>query len=714
MPKWWPWGRSADSAAAQTASPPAPVIPPTPSWQRMAPLQRTVGLESTAQLAGFTESLTTSQNPGFTRPVQLLAAENADRLPVLNLARSAPSASAPPPAPPAQPTPRTWNPRFPSVQRAHVGIAAPIQRTAEGVAEVDEPAPHVYAVDATDVAYAGPKAMVEASDPDERRPLDVADEPAPPPGPAPELPAPSVSAPTAPPSAAPTPVQRTPSDTGMTSPVVQPLPKVHEHTPTAAPLRTLSSVQRLPSSSPLPALRTLTAAEPPAPVSGNRPEVEAPQNVPGGVSSNALGSGPTAREAAAIQRTPLPDASNSSIAESAQSPTPTVVPIDADAPAEATTEPSAVPATPPTPAPNTSSAPPELVVHRIAVTPDQPSSTTTSMGAPPRASQAPTTAVQRLPVVQARPLSRTEPIAAAPARLGSPAVQRSPAEASARPPVPAAAEGPHVRSDQSPREIPTSVQLPSSTAVSHSPEFESLELFVSDRFAPADPASGAAEPEAVQRMTLPVAHSTPQPAAGPPRSTAELSAPSIVQRSTAAGRRLVVLPPVRRSGEVQRSAESTQPHEHSDVFHNPRPIGLQRMFGPSPDRFEHVTTAAVGDSHSFAETSTHETPLSTGSSDRTSYDAATNTITFAPPSVQRETAESTPEPAPVGDSAPPSTEVPVAGPMLTAAPAIGAPAPAAPDVDELVNRLYDPLAARLRAELWLDRERAGVLMDLGR
>jgi hypothetical protein len=41
-------------------------------------------------------------------------------------------------------------------------------------------------------------------------------------------------------------------------------------------------------------------------------------------------------------------------------------------------------------------------------------------------------------------------------------------------------------------------------------------------------------------------------------------------------------------------------------------------------------------------------------------------------------------------------------------------APGGGDVDELVNRIYDPLAARLRAELWLDRERAGVLMDLER
>ncbi len=32
---------------------------------------------------------------------------------------------------------------------------------------------------------------------------------------------------------------------------------------------------------------------------------------------------------------------------------------------------------------------------------------------------------------------------------------------------------------------------------------------------------------------------------------------------------------------------------------------------------------------------------------------------------------------------------------------------AAPNLDELVRRLYEPLAARLRAELWLDRERSG-------
>jgi hypothetical protein len=37
---------------------------------------------------------------------------------------------------------------------------------------------------------------------------------------------------------------------------------------------------------------------------------------------------------------------------------------------------------------------------------------------------------------------------------------------------------------------------------------------------------------------------------------------------------------------------------------------------------------------------------------------------------------------------------------------------ASPDLDELARRLFDPLTARLRAELRLDRERAGVTTDL--
>jgi hypothetical protein len=51
----------------------------------------------------------------------------------------------------------------------------------------------------------------------------------------------------------------------------------------------------------------------------------------------------------------------------------------------------------------------------------------------------------------------------------------------------------------------------------------------------------------------------------------------------------------------------------------------------------------------------------------------------------------------------------------TAGAAVAGPAAgptATPDLDELARRLFDPLTARLRAELRLDRERAGVTTDL--
>jgi hypothetical protein len=51
-----------------------------------------------------------------------------------------------------------------------------------------------------------------------------------------------------------------------------------------------------------------------------------------------------------------------------------------------------------------------------------------------------------------------------------------------------------------------------------------------------------------------------------------------------------------------------------------------------------------------------------------------------------------------------------ASPAAPAAPA--APVPAGPQLEELARQLFGPLAARLKAELRLDRERAGLLTDL--
>jgi hypothetical protein len=52
-----------------------------------------------------------------------------------------------------------------------------------------------------------------------------------------------------------------------------------------------------------------------------------------------------------------------------------------------------------------------------------------------------------------------------------------------------------------------------------------------------------------------------------------------------------------------------------------------------------------------------------------------------------------------------------------AAPASTTVAPSAPatqspgDIEALAHKLYEPLTARIKAELWLDRERAGALTD---
>jgi hypothetical protein len=59
------------------------------------------------------------------------------------------------------------------------------------------------------------------------------------------------------------------------------------------------------------------------------------------------------------------------------------------------------------------------------------------------------------------------------------------------------------------------------------------------------------------------------------------------------------------------------------------------------------------------------------------------------------------EPAADTTSAPSSSSAPPATPETSSA-----------DLDEMARRLYEPLTARLRAELWLDRERAGVTSDV--
>jgi len=68
-----------------------------------------------------------------------------------------------------------------------------------------------------------------------------------------------------------------------------------------------------------------------------------------------------------------------------------------------------------------------------------------------------------------------------------------------------------------------------------------------------------------------------------------------------------------------------------------------------------------------------------------------------------------------GESAPPTSEAAAdtssSSPISSSAPPLAVAGTSPADLDEMARRLYEPLTARLRAELWLDRERAGVPSD---
>ncbi|MBB5166966.1 hypothetical protein [Mycobacterium sp. AZCC_0083] len=147
--------------------------------------------------------------------------------------------------------------------------------------------------------------------------------------------------------------------------------------------------------------------------------------------------------------------------------------------------------------------------------------------------------------------------------------------------------------------------------------------------------------------------------------------------------RIVLLPPVRTETR-EGLADSAQP------------MSLQRMFG---DFGQPATDSRVGRPRGHDEPPT------------------VPTMTLDAPTAQREV-ESAPDPITVAQRISEHSLAEEAAPVQAASAPAPAPAPApaqAPtNVDELVGRLYEPLAARLRAELWLDRERAGALMNLHR
>jgi hypothetical protein len=689
MPKWWPWGRSRQ----QAPEPAPPVRRAEPAWQRLPAIQRTIGeIDSTTRLSDFTASLTTSGNPGVTGSLDLLAADHPERLPVLDAVRDATTPAAQPSvAAPARQS-RTWSPSPAVMQRALHDLRAPVQRAAEA----DMPTREIHPVQPESRAQRAAESLMDAPQPPAERVLDVISDPGweePPTAPAVESTSePSVTAQAAQPASVSNWVDESapPADhSGATTPAVgtregfsptphlsavqravtdpptppRPAPVV-ESIPVVRPMD--SRIHRdderhpapaIPVQSALPALRDIGSASAPADSSG------APlQRTVGAENATVVAENAAETDDADDLAAGTGGAVAGVVTAVPQFDAPLAPPMYATASMFDRVLPVVPALDRRQPAPSVT---PVAAQRATAVTAESRPKPTR---APDRSTAIATTPspvrVQRLPVVgpPSPPTVSATPSHHAPPML--PTVQRSATAAAA----------------------PAVQPSPSHGRTSELPE---ARVPVASQPQPALPPT----PTTAQRLALPAVESkTSSAAVESPATQRHIDATPVpvAQRMTAGGR-LVILPPVRSSRGPGAPTDPPQTSTESVLFESRPPMSLQRMF-------EH--TAAVQTEDATGSDPGGSAPTAASSA----QEVGTRTITF--PTVQRE-----PEPEPASPSPPPSAPAAAETPAAAAAPAA---APQATDVEEMVNRLYDPLAARLRAELWLDRERAGALMDLGR
>lgn len=649
----WPW-RQAEGSASMLQ----PTAAPDPHWHRLPPIQRAVDdIEPTAPLDDFTASLTTAQNPGMLLPTASLATDRGDPLPVLGV-QERPTSSAPASALPQD---RTWRPAL-NLRQRMLPAPASVQRAQKIPTPPADPEVAPPSVPDVDVPQ-----LTHAPEPAERRQLAVVAEPVA----IPHMPATVVE-----PDELPTVAEE--SVRLADDPVATDAPSMLTLEPTTppavgAPTRAAASPTSTVAASPRSVQRI--PADPSAPSSAVQTHPRRhPENVVAQRSTNA----PTPLRAGTPPVSPTPP--------EAEPPTPLLpeTAADVDGP---TVKPEA---------PEDASAPvPGAPVQRALAEPVSITRVSTDDATPSVPLVGPVAPTDRpLPVAEAQRAPEVPPHT----RLPAAPVQRSTVVTTPR-------RRPH---------LPTP---PVGEGFSPVPPVMRLQAVRVDA-SPTETAVAAAPPAVVQRATTPdepklVPHAAsrtlrPTPTA-PERSFAATVAPRSATQRTAspvaqlvpdhvipAGAKLVMLPPVRRSND-DTSDGAPEPRFTGPIFESQRPMSLQRMFehtaAPATHRAPPVATPASTPTTSVAD---RETPGYTE-------------IAFEHYTVQRE-AENPGETEPVASAAEaeaPSTTVTTTQP----------PAPAGPsttNVDELVNRIYDPLAARLRAELWLDRERAGVLMELHR
>ncbi|SDG43791.1 hypothetical protein SAMN05216553_10869 [Lentzea fradiae] len=238
---------------------------------------------------------------------------------------------------------------------------------------------------------------------------------------------------------------------------------------------------------------------------------------------------------------------------------------------------------------------------------------------------------------------------------------------------------------------------------------------------PVVPLVGAAEPM-VQPVSPQAAPPAVQRQAEPPVVQRQAE-PPVVQRTTGLVGENAPLLPVRSAAEPAEAAGSAKTEPAGEPVHviqrSAEPEQLAPLTGASaplvqrtaePVRGapqvqrtpEHATNHVAQPVHHIARPTAHSAPpvLSLVEPPRPVPAPA------AEPVVARveEVVRSVPEPV---------VRQEVVQRVEAAAPEVSAPPPVqGQNADELLRKLYDPLLRRLKADLWLDRERRGALTDL--
>ena len=286
-----------------------------------------------------------------------------------------------------------------------------------------------------------------------------------------------------------------------------------------------------------------------------------------------------------------------------------------------------------------------------------------------------------------------------PARPPAPALAVRPATPAAKPFTPAGRPfTPPTRPPAAPEPVPASV-IPDQGPAGQ-PARSPDRLLVAVQRLPSNPPVPTVLPRRLEiapllgnRPSATVLDAPPAPAPGPPSAPAPLPAPGHV------------IPDTPRGAPVQRSVHATAPAS--------RPGGRPGTVPSGPGLVHAVPAFADPGAIAVSSGLAHREP--DGSVVFDLGPAPVPPALLPPKNVQRQDASGSadaPEPSP-GSEPPVATTPPPSVQAAATPPATGhVPAPASPPLDELARQLFGPLSAQLKAELRLDRERAGLLTDL--